>query len=71
MLTLKAILKTTRQMTAFGERGTAGALDHLPARVQGQPMKKRVGSSGASGSGSAAGTDVRRWDEEQKTYVHI
>ena len=33
MLTLNAILKTTKQMTSYGENGMRGTTDHLSNRV--------------------------------------
>ena len=65
MLTLDTILSTTRQMTSFGERGTAGALDHIPQRVQGRRGRRVGGDSPAS----ADVTPARRWDSELKTFV--
>ena len=66
MLTLDTIIRTTRQMTAFGERGTGGALDHLPARVQGQQGQRRIVESISSSGGDAPAWE---WDEELQTYV--
>jgi hypothetical protein len=66
MLTLKEILKATRQMTSYGERGTAGALDHLPARVQGQRDRRR---SDAAESGPNDYVPARKWDDELKLFV--
>lgn len=66
MLTLDSIVRTTRQMTAFGERGTGGALDHLPARVQGQRRRQRKASPSDAEVGNEPGW---QWDDNQKTYV--
>lgn len=68
MLTLDSIIKTTRHMTAFGERGTGGALDHLPARVEGQRGRRRAVVAQAAAEGDEPGWE---WDDEQKTYVRI
>jgi hypothetical protein len=68
MLTLDSILKATRQMTSYGERGTAGALDHLPSRVQGPRDRKRPGPKSATGD--ADSKPARRWDDELKTFRH-
>lgn len=66
MLTLDAILKTTRQMTSYGESGTRGAMDHMPDRVQGQPKTREVA---VCPSGQAdEETSKRRWDDELKVY---
>ena len=67
MLTLDSILRTTRQMSAFGERGTSGALDHLPSRVQGpgERRRSRVRQEASDDSGKPA----RRWDNELKIFV--
>lgn len=67
MLTLESILKATRQMASYGERGTAGALDHLPARVQGPRERKRsVGVESAESE--ACRKPARRWDNELKIF---
>lgn len=72
MLTLDSILKTTRQMTAYGEQGTAGALDHLPQKVQGRSEKRKASHASASEGGDTCEHRVtRRWDEKTRTYVHI
>lgn len=68
MLTLNSIIRTTRHMTALGERGTCGALDHLPARVQGQRGRRRASMIQDSAEEEAPGW---KWDDEQKTYVRI
>ena len=68
MLTIDSIIGTTRHMTAFGERGTGGALDHLPARVQGQRGRRRRTAAQCSADDDQPGW---RWDEEQLTYVRI
>lgn len=67
MLTIDSIIRTTRQMTAFGERGTGGALDHLPARVQGQRGRRRS----AVEQESVDDEPGWQWDDELKTYVRI
>jgi hypothetical protein len=66
MLTLDSNLRATRQMASYGERGTAGALDHLPARVQGPRERKRTGAASASSTGGSK--PARRWDEELKIF---
>lgn len=71
MLTLDAIIKATRQMTAYGERGTAGTLDHLPARVQGPRENKKKKTNQSKTSATASRKPARRWDDEKKVYVHI
>ncbi len=68
MLTLDSIIRTTRQMTAFGERGTGGALDHLPARVQGQRGRRRAAAPCEPAEEDEPGW---KWDDDQKTYVRI
>jgi len=68
MLTLDSIIRTTRHMTAFGERGTGGALDHLPARVEGQRSRRRVAAAQLAAEDDEPGW---QWDDEQKTYVRI
>ncbi|MER9730886.1 hypothetical protein [Mesorhizobium sp. M0217] len=74
MLTLESILKATRQMTSYGEHGTAGALDHLPARVQGPRERKRTAGSNSAGSDISKPTGTskpaRRWDDELKIFRH-
>ena len=65
MLTLDTILSTTRQMTSFGERGTAGALDHIPQRVQGRRGRRASSDSPPS----ADVVPARRWDSELMTFV--
>lgn len=64
MLTLDTNLRATRQMASYGERGTAGALDHLPARVQGPRERKRADSASSARESKPA----RRWDEELKIF---
>jgi hypothetical protein len=66
MLTLDAILKATRQMTSYGERGTPGALDHMPAKVQGQPSE-RVPSYPPKTTENQ-GKPARTWDDKKKVY---
>ena len=56
-------------MASFGERGTAGALDHLPSRVQG-PREKRKTGTNAVVSATGVSKPARRWDDELKTFVH-
>ena len=68
MLTLDSILDTTNQMTAFGERGTGGALDHLPARVQGQRGRRRASLAVGPVEDDEPGW---QWDDALKTYVRI
>jgi hypothetical protein len=67
MLTIASIIRTTRQMTAFGERGTGGALDHLPARVQGQRGRRRSVVEQEPEDDEPGW----QWDDELKTYVRI
>ena len=55
-------------MTAFGERGTGGALDHLPARVQGQRGRRRASAAQETIDDDEPGW---QWDDELKTYVRI
>ncbi|HEX7855928.1 MAG TPA: hypothetical protein VF503_19760 [Sphingobium sp.] len=52
-------------MASYGERGTAGALDHLPSRVQG-PRERKRGSSTVTGDVDFK--PARRWDNELKTF---
>jgi hypothetical protein len=68
MLTLDSIIRTTRHMTAFGERGTGGALDHLPARVEGQRKRRRTAAGRPGVEGDEPGW---QWDDELRTYVRI
>lgn len=56
-------------MTAHGERGTGGALDHIPARVQGQRGRHRRAS--LMQDSSEEEPPGWKWDDEQKTYVRI
>jgi hypothetical protein len=66
MLTLDAILKATKQMTSYGEKGTPGALDHLPAKLQGQPSER--GPTYRNQSTVAGEEPARVWDDEKKVY---
>lgn len=66
MLTLSSILRTTKQMTAFGERGTGGALDHLPERVQGKRSKRKTTAQPSDDKSKEADWC---WDEAQQTYI--
>lgn len=66
MLTLDAILKATRQMTTYGERGTPGALDHMPAKIQGQPSERIAPQAAKPGDGN--GKHARIWDDRKKVY---
>jgi hypothetical protein len=59
MLTLEAILKTTRQMTAYGEHGIAAPRDRQVPRIRN------------SDQGPVDGMPVRKWDDEKKAYVHV
>jgi hypothetical protein len=54
-------------MAAYGERGTAGALDHLPARVQGQRDKKRPEVK-SSAENVEIDKPARRWNDELKIF---
>lgn len=67
MLTLEAIIGTTRHMTAFGERGTGGALDHLPARVEGRRGQRRTGLQAVAIDDEPGWS----WDEDQQTWVRV
>lgn len=55
-------------MTAFGERGTGGALDHLPARVEGQRSRRRASTANSLVEDDEPGW---QWDDEQQTFVRI
>jgi len=67
MLTLDAILKATKQMSSYGERGTNGAMDHLPDRVQGQPVAREIDlCPDVEGDETVS---ARRWDNELKVYI--
>lgn len=63
MLTLDSILKATRQMASYGERGTAGALAHLHDNVEGKKAKTAVSDTRSSGK------PARRWDDKLKMFV--
>jgi hypothetical protein len=67
MLTLESILKAARQMASYGERGTAGALDHLPARVQGQRERKRLEIT-STAENAELKKPARRWNDELKIF---
>ncbi|MCZ7861844.1 hypothetical protein O9X98_10695 [Agrobacterium salinitolerans] len=59
MLTLEAILKTTRQMTAYGEvPGAASARNTLARDYIGNPPQANPG------------LHAREWDDELKVYRH-
>lgn len=67
MLTLDAILKTTEQMSSYGEGSVRGAMDHVPDRVQGQPKAKGPEGRRSLQKGTQAAS--RRWDDDLKVYV--
>lgn len=54
-------------MASYGERGTAGALDHLPARLQGRRDRRRSGDSNLTPDAEAT-KPARRWDAELKIF---
>jgi hypothetical protein len=57
-------------MTSFGERGTGGALDHLPARVEGPKGKIKAGTAKVS-EPNGERKPARRWDDELKVFVRL
>jgi hypothetical protein len=59
MLTLEAILKTTRQMTAYGEHGIPALHNH-----------SRTGNGNAE-RGTTEEWPTRKWDDENKVYVYV
>lgn len=66
MLTLKSLIRASKQMGSYGETGT-GALDHLPSRVAGYRQKKKSKLRQRDERDSGA---VRRWDDKLKMYVY-
>lgn len=59
MLTLQAILKTTRQMTAYGEVPGAASARNTPARDYTRDPPK-----------ADPGLQAREWDDELEVYRH-
>ena len=69
MLTLRSILKTTKQMGSYGEQ-RVGALDHLPSRVSG-PNTKPVKSKQTDQLQDDDSEWVRRWNPETGSYKYF
>jgi hypothetical protein len=65
MLTLKSLVRASKQMGSYGETGT-GALDHLPSRVEGHRQPKKPKSRQREISPSPA----RRWNDKLKMYMY-
>ncbi|MCS4089639.1 hypothetical protein [Rhizobium sp. BK176] len=59
MLTLEAILKTTRQMTAYGEHGLPSLRDRSRA------------DNGNAERVDVEGSPTRKWDDEKNVYVYV
>lgn len=70
MLTLKTILKATRQMNSYGELQT-GALDHLAERLVGHEERRTRASNALSKPiKNTSPTLVRSWDDIKGAYVY-
>jgi hypothetical protein len=65
MLTLKSLVRASKQMGSYGETGT-GALDHLPSRVAGHRQSQKPKHRQWGGSASP----TRQWDDKLKLYVY-
>lgn len=68
MLTLQSILRTTRQRTSYGEQTTRGALDHLPAKVEGPKKRRRARRPGRKDE--VESDEIREWDDTNKVFSH-
>lgn len=73
MLTLRTIVRATRQMGLYGEL-KGGALDHLASKVTGYALDRRtvpqsadVGSQ--SDTAGAPAVQMRVWDDDKGTFV--
>lgn len=63
MLTINSIIKTTRQMTAYGEYGTSeAARQRCHAEYVSKPNIEPVSSPHRK--------PARAWDEDKKVFVH-
>ena len=68
MLTLRTLLKATRQMGSYGELRN-GALDHLPSRLMGYRNDRRSQSE-QEPTKDCSGF-VRRWDETRGKFIYV
>lgn len=70
MLTLRTILKVTRQANSYGDVRT-GALDHLPSRLTGHRTSNSSSRSPNTQRDATEKGYVRKWDEGKGVYVYV